>query len=318
MYRIGIDIGGTNIAAGLVNGSMEIVDRASLKTNLPTTVERIQEDASRLITELMERNGLQASDVLGIGLGVPCTANEKTGCMEDADHLGFPGGPLAKPLEERFGIPVQMGNDANAAAWGEYKTCGYATGSFLLVTLGTGVGGGIILNGRLWSGINYAAGEFGHMVIRADGNPCGCGRRGCFETYGSATALIRQARQRMEADQNTALWQLCGGDLKKVEAKTVFDGVAAGDTASMELLDIYTRDLAEGLANLVNIFQPGILCIGGGVSAAGDALLRPLTEKMKPMIFTGNSGETTRIMLARLGNDAGIIGAALLGIEGGI
>ena len=318
MYWIGIDVGGTNIAAGLVNESMEIVDRASLKTNLPTTPERIQEDVSRLITELMERNHLNTSDLYSIGVGVPCTANERTGWMADADHLGFAAGPLVEPLRERFGIPVYMGNDANAAAWGEYKISGYDGDSFLLVTLGTGVGGGIILNGKLWSGTNFAAGEFGHMVIRAGGNLCGCGRRGCFETYGSATALIRQAKERMTADRETALWNLCGGDMEKVEAKTVFDGAAAGDTASLELLDRYTEDLAEGIANLVNIFQPGVVCVGGGVSAAGDALLLPLQAKAKPMMFTGNSGGNTQLILARLGNDAGSIGAALLGNEGGI
>lgn len=312
MYRIGIDVGGTNIAAGLVDEALRIVDRASVKTDLPTTVDQILDKVSALIAQLMERSGLTAARVERIGVGVPCTAYEETGYMEDAAHLGFERGSLVRPLQERCGIPVAIGNDADVAAWGEYKTCGYDVSSFVLITLGTGIGGGIILAGRLWSGINYAAGELGHMVIRAGGARCCCGRRGCFEAYASATALIAQARERMRGDPDTLLWQLCDGSLDAVEAKTVFDGAAQKDPASLALLDDYTGHLAEGIANIINIFQPAVLCIGGGVSAAGEALLGPVREKVAPMIYTRNCGINTQIMLARLGNDAGIIGAAML------
>lgn len=312
MYRIGIDIGGTNIAAGLVDEALRIVDRVSVKTHLPTTPELLQEKAAAAVWTLLERNGISKTQVRSVGVGVPCTANGATGEMEDASHLGFERGPLAKPLQERLGIPVAIGNDANAAAWGEYKTCGYDADSFVLITLGTGIGGGIILADRLWSGINYAAGELGHMVIHAGGARCCCGRRGCFEAYASATALIAQAKERMKQDPDTLLWQLCGGRLDGVEAKTVFDGAAQKDPASLVLLDAYTGYLAEGIANIINIFQPAVLCIGGGVSAAGEALLGPVREKVAPMIYTRNCGINTQIMVARLGNDAGIIGAAML------
>ena len=312
MYRIGIDLGGTNTAAALVSDSLEIVDRASVKTNLPTTILRIRESIASLVALLLERNGLTAAEILSVGIGVPCTADEKTGYMEDASHLGFDRGSLAEPLAESLHIPVRIGNDANAAALGEFVKCGYDTDSLILVTLGTGIGGGIILNGKLWSGINYAAGELGHMVIRIGGEPCCCGRRGCFEAYGSATALIGQARAAMTRERDTLLWTLCGGDPNRLEAKTVFDAAAAGDSVARESLDAYTGYLAEGLANIINIFQPGVLCIGGGVSEAGAALYEPLSEKIAPLLYTRNSTPNTQIILARLGNDAGLIGAAML------
>lgn len=312
MYRIGIDIGGTNIAAGLVDDALRIVDRGSVKTYLPTTAQQLLDKAAALVRMLMDRNGLSTAQIERVGVGVPCTADEATGFMEDASHLGFDRASFAVPLQQRLGIPVAIGNDANAAAWGEYKTCSYDVDSFVLITLGTGIGGGIILADKLWSGINYAAGELGHMVIRAGGVPCCCGRRGCFEAYGSATALIAQARERMRSDTDTLLWKLCEGDWNKVEAKTVFDAAEQKDPAALELLDAYTGYLSEGIANIINIFQPAVLCIGGGVSAAGDALLDPIRAKVAPMVYTRNCGINTRIILAKLGNDAGIIGAAML------
>ena len=298
MYRIGIDLGGTNTAAGLVDENGRILDRANIKTCLPTTLERITQNITALCWQLMEQNHLTKADILRVGVGVPCTANTQTGCMEDADHLGFPGGALVQSLEERLGLPVAMGNDANCAAWGEYKAGGYEGDSFLLVTLGTGIGGGIITNGQLLEGVNFAAGELGHMMLYAGGEDCTCGRKGCFEAHGSATALIRQA--------NRVLPQPI------TEAKAVFDGAAAGDVLCRQLLDTYTECLADGFANLINIFAPAHLCIGGGISHAGDALLQPVQEKTMQRIYAKTAKQNTTIVLARLGNDAGIIGAALL------
>ena len=196
IYRIGIDLGGTNIAAGLVNEAGSIVDTLSVKTNVPRPMEAIVDDMARLVTTLTKRNGLTPEQIVSVGVGVPCTVNEENGHMEDANNLGFDDVPLRELLEARLGRSVFLGNDANVAAWGEYKTGSYG-GSFLMVTIGTGIGGGIILNNRLWTGVNYAAGEFGHMVIRQDGPLCTCGRRGCFEALGSAVEEIRSLwRQR--------------------------------------------------------------------------------------------------------------------------
>jgi glucokinase len=298
MYRIGIDLGGTNTAAGLVDAHGHIVDRESVKTNLPTNLDRIVRDITSLCHILMARNSLEKQDIQMVGVGVPCTANVQTGWMEDADHLGFSGGPLKSQLQVALQLPVAIGNDADCAAWGEYKVGGYDSDSFILVTLGTGVGGGIILGGRLITGVNNAAGEIGHMTIHMDGEPCGCGNNGCFEAYGSASALIRHAR---EATGEAI-----------TEAKEVFDRAAAGEQVFVRLLDEYTTHLAVGLANLINIFGPAYICIGGGVSLAGDVLLQPVREKTYDRMFAKAASKKPQIILAKLHNDAGILGAALL------
>jgi glucokinase len=298
MYRIGIDLGGTNTAAGLVDEQGKIIDRESVKTNLPTAIDRIIRDIAHLCRSLMARHGLTNENIAAVGVGVPCTANKATGWMEDADHLGFSAGPLVQPLQDVLQLPVRMGNDADCAAWGEYKAGAYDSDSFILVTLGTGVGGGIIMGGKLITGVNNAAGEIGHMTIRMDGLPCDCGRQGCLERYASATALITEA---------------CKATGEPItEAKTVFDRAAAGDPVCRSLLDQYTTYLAEGLANLINIFGPGYVCIGGGVSHAGDALLQPVKEKTYQRMFAKAATRKPQIILARLHNDAGILGAALL------
>jgi len=298
MYRIGIDLGGTNTAAGLVDDAGRIIDRESVKTNLPTNMDRIVSAIVRLCQTLMERNRLQRGDIRSVGVGVPCTANVRTGWMQDADHLGFPAAPLVEPLEKALGLPVAIGNDADAAALGEFRGGGYEGSSFVLVTLGTGIGGGIILNGKLLQSCNNAAGELGHMTIQMDGETCCCGKKGCFEAYGSASALIRQARE------------ATGEDI--TEAKTVFDRAAAGDGRYIAVLDRYHTYLAEGFANIINILGPDYLCIGGGVSAAGDALLKPVRQKTYARVFAKNAEKNTQIVLARLHNDAGILGAAML------
>lgn len=313
MYRIGIDLGGTNIAAGLVNTAREIVDSHSVKTNAPRSVASVIDDMAALVELLIGRNGLKREDIASVGVGVPCTANEENGHLEDANNLGWDDEPFLPLLGEKLGLPVFFGNDANAAAWGEYLGGGYEEDSFLMLTIGTGIGGGIILGGKLWAGANYAAGEFGHMSISMDGVPCTCGRRGCFEACASANALIAQAREQMKLHSDTALWTLCGGDASKVEAKTVFDGAAAGDAVSAAVLERYTDYLAEGITNIINIFQPAYLCIGGGVSCAGDALLFPIREKVKKLRYSQSAKRNTEIVLAKRNNDAGIIGAALLG-----
>lgn len=313
MYRIGIDLGGTNIVVGLVGQDFRIVDKCSVKTQVPRSVESMTADMAQMARTLLERNRLLWQDVASVGVGVPGTANPENGHMEDANNLGFDDVPFLPLLAKKIPVPVHFGNDANVAAWGEYLTGGYQEDSFVMVTVGTGIGGGIILGGSLWPGINGAAAEFGHMTIDHDGVPCNCGRRGCFEAMASANALITQAREQMRKRPESLLWSLCGGNAAKVEAKTVFDGAAAGDETARELLDVYITYLAEGITNIINAFQPAVLCVGGGVSRAGEVLLRPLREEVARRVYSRNSKRNTRIELAKLGNDAGILGAALLG-----
>ena len=298
MYRIGIDLGGTNTAAGLVDENGQILGRESVKTNLPTDLDRIVENIAGLCHKLMENFGLSKENIRSVGVGVPCTGNKQTGWMEDADHLGFSGGPLVERLKEQLQLPVFIENDANCAAWGEYKAGNYQENSFVLVTLGTGIGCGIILGGQLITGVNNAAGEVGHMVIHAGGEPCGCGRSGCFELYGSATALVRRA-------------SLLTGETIQ-EAKAVFERASAGEAAFAQLLDEYTTDLAEGLANIINLLGPAYVCIGGGVSHAGAQLLEPVRQKTYDKMFAKGAAKKPQIILAQLHNDAGILGAALL------
>ncbi len=320
MFRIGVDLGGTNIAAGLVDDNYKIVDRESVKTNVPRPAESIIQDIARLVNVLRERNNLEEKDIEAVGVGVPGTINEDTGYVEYSNNIRFENVPFIELLSGMISIPVYFGNDANAAALGEYYAGGYNVKSFVMITLGTGIGSGIILDGRLIKGINFAAAELGHTVIKMGGELCTCGRRGCFEAYASATALIRDTRRRMTSEEyfgedaagKTVLWDLCGKDTDNIEAKHVFDAVKLDDKLANELFSDYTDYLAEGIANIINILQPELVCIGGGVSKAGEMLLTPVKEKVARLIFSKNSAKNTEIELARLDNDAGIIGAAML------
>ncbi len=316
MYRIGIDLGGTNIAAGLVDEKLQLLELCSVKTNAPRPEKAIAADMVKLIHMLLKRRGLTLKDLAYVGVGVPCTVNRANGHLQDANNLGFDDSDLLGILSDRLGLPVHGANDADAAAWAEYLLGGYEADSFLMMTVGTGIGGGIILHDHLWPGHNGAAGEIGHMVIDLDGAPCTCGRQGCFEAMASASALAGQARAYMQRDPDTLMWQLCGGSLEAVEAKTVFDAAREADAAAIRLLDRYTDYLAQGIANIINIFQPEVLCIGGGVSRAGDALLLlPLRRKVAGLIYSKHSGQNTKIQLAKLSNEAGVLGAALLGVS---
>ncbi|MGN0614356.1 MAG: ROK family protein, partial [Porcipelethomonas sp.] len=249
-----------------------------------------------------------------VGVGAPGIANNKEGIIEYSCNLGFDNTPLGKYIGEAVNKPVYVENDANAAAYGEY-VAGAAKGAdtAVCITLGTGVGGGIVINGKIYSGSNFAGAEIGHMVIEVDGPQCTCGRKGCFEVFSSATGLIRMTKEAMEADKDSAMHKLAEERKGKVTARTSFDAMRLGDKTAQEVVDKYIRYLASGITNTINIFQPDILCIGGGVCNEGDALLVPVKELVKNEVYTRNSSKNTEIVIAKLGNDAGIIGAAFLG-----
>jgi glucokinase len=272
------------------------------------------ENIIELTQRLYKESGADKKDTVGVGVGCPGVIDSENGEVVFAGNLNLKNFPLTLILGKQLGLPIKITNDANAAALGEAKFgAGKDYKDSVMVTLGTGIGGGIILGGKLWSGINGAAAEFGHMTVDMHGVSCNCGRRGCFEALASANALIAQAQEAMASQPESFLWKLCGGDMQKVEAKTVFDGAAAEDPVSREVLDTYLTYLAEGITNIINIFQPAVLCIGGGVSHAGDALLLPLRERVEKSIYSKNAKINTRIELAKLHNDAGVLGAALLG-----
>ncbi len=314
-YYIGIDLGGTNMVVGLVDENYKLLRKLSRKTNAPRSIEDMSADLVSMVKKVVDESGVPMEKIVSVGVGVPGTANIETGRIEYANNLGFEDTPFVKFLEEGLGKKVYFDNDANAAAWGEFLAgVGKGSNSLVAVTLGTGIGGGIILDHKIYRGYNYASGEIGHTVIKFDGIECNCGRRGCFEVYASATALILQTKEAMENNMQSMLWKLCNDNIELIEGKTVFQGVAQGDATAIKVLEQYIFYLSIGIIDIINTFQPEILCIGGGISKAGNELLGPLREKVDSLIYTRNSKKQTKIVMAQLDNDAGIIGAALLGI----
>lgn len=312
MYDIGIDVGGTGITAGLVDEKCRLVAGKSIATDRNMTTGALAELLMRLIRELMAENGVNASGIQTIGVGVPGTANAETGRIEYANNLPCCQGDFRGLLQGQTSKKVYFENDANAAAWGEYLVLDKKPQSFLMVTLGTGVGGGIIQDGRILRGVNYAAGELGHMTIRYNGIPCSCGRRGCLEAYASAEALIARAKRAMEKQKKSLLWTLCNENQGNMNAKLVFDAYRQGDETAQKVIGKYAEYLSEGLANIINILQPEVLCIGGGISRSGDILLPLLRERVREKIYSRDSARNTELTAAKLDNDAGIIGAAKL------
>ncbi len=313
-YYIGIDLGGTNIVAGVVDENYKIVSKASTKTNLPRPEKEIADDMVKVSLEAVKTAGITIDDIQWVGVGTPGIANSEKGIIEYSCNLGFNNTPMKKYIQESIDKPVYIENDANAAAYGEF-VAGAAKGAenAVCITLGTGVGGGIVIDGKIYSGSNFAGAEIGHMVIDAEGPMCSCGRKGCFEVFSSATGLIRMTNEAMEADKETVMHKITAERNGKVSARTSFDAMRKGDKTAKEVVDKFIKYLAVGITNTINIFQPDILCIGGGVCNEGDTLLLPVKELVKKEVYTKNSPKNTEIVIAKLGNDAGIIGAAFLG-----
>ena len=312
-YYIGIDLGGTNIKAGVVNENFEIVAKTSVKTNCPRPSEEIMDDMAKVSLMAVEQAGLTMNDIEWVGVGTPGIANSSTGIVEYSCNLDFHDVPMADYLSEKLNKPVFVDNDANAAAYGEF-VAGAAKGAnnAVAVTLGTGVGGGIIIDGKIYSGSNFAGAELGHEVIVVDGAQCSCGRKGCFEAYSSASGLIRMTKEAMEEDKNSIMWPMSEED-GHVSGRLAFNAMRKGDASAKKVVDKYIKHLAAGVTNIINTFQPDILCLGGGVCNEGDPLIVPLKELVKQEVYSKNSKKNTEIVIAKLGNDAGLIGAAFLG-----
>lgn len=314
-FYVGIDLGGTNIKAGVVDENFNIVSKATCKTNLPRPAEEICADMAAIAMEAIDNAGLTLNDIQSLGIGAPGTANSATGIIEYSNNLGFLNLPVVKLMKTHIPKPCYVENDANAAAYGEF-IAGAAQGAndAVCITLGTGVGGGIIINKKIYSGFNFAGAEIGHTVIDPNGPECTCGRKGCFEVFSSATGLIRMTKEAMEYNRESLLWAESQEE-GKVSARTAFNAMRKGDASAKAVIDKYIRYLACGITNTINIFQPDILCIGGGVCNEGDPLLVPLKEQVEKEVYTKNSAKNTEIVIAQLGNDAGIIGAAFLGLN---
>ena len=320
MYYLGIDLGGTNIAAGIVNDEYQIIKKKSVPTLAHRDGKEIMKDMGKLCLDLINEAGLTLNDIAYAGIATPGTANSETGVVEYANNLPFKNFPIADLLTEYTGIKkVYIENDANAAAKAE-ALAGAARGAkfSVMITLGTGLGGGIVLDGKVYSGFNFAGAELGHVVIEKDGKQCTCGRRGCWETYSSATGLTNMTKeavlQARKEGRKTKIEELIGGNVDNCNARVAFTAMKQGDELGAEIVDKYISYLACGITNMINIFQPNVLSIGGGVCNEKDYLLVPLKEKIYAETYNKDSSKCTEIKIAELGNDAGIVGAAVLGL----
>lgn len=309
-YRIGIDLGGTNMAAGIVDETYAVLCRKSIKTRKDGTPEEIADDMAVLVHDLCSEFGIDEREIETVGIGIPGSVSND-GIVEDANNIGFYYVPFERMMQDRLTMPVQTVNDARAAAMGEYLAgAGRGSHTFQMLTIGTGIGGAFIVNGQVLTGCNGAAGEIGHMVIERGGIPCNCGRKGCLEAYASASALKERMMRIVPERQESLLFRLCEGKKERLSGKLLFAALKEQDALAEELFTEQIEYLAEGIANLINALQPDMLCIGGGMSEQGEALLAPLRKAVAEKVYSKHSKVQTELKAAKLGNAAGIIGAA--------
>lgn len=314
MYRIGVDLGGTNISVGVVDEDFNIIGRGKTKTNSPRPAEEIFEDIAKCISMAADDAGISLDDVNVIGVGTPGSVNDETGYIDYSNNLRFDKVPAKQMLEELTGKPCFFANDASCAALGElYAGAGNGCKNLIAITLGTGVGSGIVIDGKVFRGANSAGGEIGHTVINVNGAECTCGRKGCWESYASATALIAQTKHAMKENPESKMWNCAGNDIESVNGRTAFDAMRMGDEAAKAVVDKYIYYVAVGIINVINVFQPDVLCVGGGICNEGETLLAPIRKYVVEERYSKYAQKQTEICKAQLGNDAGIIGAAMLG-----
>lgn len=313
VWVAGIDLGGTKLAAGVVDEQGRLVARLERPTPVAQGPGAVLQAMAEAVEELARQAGLAPSELAAVGVGAPGPLDAARGVVVRAPNLGWQDVDVAGPLSRRLGVPVFLENDANAAAVGEWHAgAGQGSRQFIYITVSTGIGGGIVLDGRLYTGAHGAAGEVGHMVVMPDDGPlCGCGQRGCLEALASGTAIARRARQRLQAQSNreSLLWELADGELERVDARLVGEAARRGDRLACEVLDETWRYLGAGLVTLANLFDPEVIALGGGVSRLGEMMLRPLQEHLRRHAVAGPA-TGTRLVLAKLGPDAGVVGAA--------
>lgn len=314
MYYLGIDLGGTNIAIGLVDEQGCIVHQGNTPTGRERSATVILEEMARLALAVAKEAGIKLNQINSVGVGSPGAPDVQNGVILYNNNLGFRNVPVRTELQKFIPLPIYVDNDANCAALAE-GLLGAAGGvrHSVTVTLGTGIGGGVIIDHNIYSGFNNAGAELGHMVIAAGGKSCTCGRKGCWEAYASARGLIEAAQAAAAEVPASLLFTLVDGDLRKITAQTPFDAAQAGDQVAAAVVDEYLDYLAIGIGNIINIFQPEVIVLGGGVSKQGMALLEPLEERVKREQYGLEGVPAAKLKLAILGNEAGIVGAALLG-----
>ncbi|MBR2719573.1 MAG: ROK family glucokinase [Clostridia bacterium] len=314
MVYIGIDVGGTGIQMGVVDENGHIITKGGIVTRTDIPVEEQIKAMADCALETLEKSGYTLDDLQSVGIGIPGIAEPGTGMVPFCTNLGWVNVPLKETFQKYINKPLFIDNDATVAGLAE-SVAGVSAGthSSVFLTLGTGVGAGIVINGKVWSGFHGVGSEVGHMILELDGEPCSCGNRGCLERYTSATAIIRMAREAVAKHPESMIMTLCEGDPAKINAKMVFDAAREGDEQGKKVFRRYARYLGQAIANVINFLDPEVVVLGGGVSKAGSFLLDAVREET-PKYCVYKAMPISRIELAELGPDAGIIGAAMLGL----
>ena len=314
MIAIGIDIGGMSIKGAAVDSNGRVYEKFSMPFVKGEPGEETIRKLAEIVKEYIIANGLE-NKIAGIGIGSPGTLDVKNGIVNYANNLGWNNLPVADLMHEVLPYPVRLTNDANAASLGEAKYgAGKSYETVIMLTLGTGVGGGIIINGKLYEGNEGKGAELGHTVIVMDGEPCTCGRKGCLEAYASATALIRETKKAMRSNKRSLMWKICP-DIELVSGKIPFEAAKKGDAVAIKVLDEYVKALGEGILNYCNIFRPNVIVLSGGIANAGDYLFDRVNAYIKERDYGYKSTPEVKVVPAELGYDSGKIGAAALFFE---
>ena len=313
MVSIGIDLGGTNIAVGVVDESGKILATGSVRTMPERSYQSVIKDMADISLLTLGKTNISLSNVRSVGIGIPGIADQETGVVIFCTNLGWHDVPLRSEIQKYIDKPVYIDNDATVAAYAE-SIAGVSAGtqSSVFLTLGTGLGGGIIINGKPWNGFHGVGSEIGHLTMVIDGEPCTCGKRGCLERYCSATALARMGREVIARYPDSVLCYRSGGDHNNISAKMVIDAAKEGDAAATEAFKQYVKCLSLAINTIISFIDPEVIVLGGGVSRAGEFLLSAIRAEL-PGYLMFKTLPYAGIEIARLGSDAGIIGAALLG-----
>ena len=313
-YSAAIDLGGTNIGIGIVSEEGELVFKTSVPVEDNKNPEALLTQMAEGTKKCIEDCGIEKENIVFVGIGIPGLIKGPKGPVILAANINWHNVDAVSFLEEKIGLPVYLGNDADCAAIGEYHSgSGKQYQSLIMITLGTGIGGGAVANGKLFPGFNGFGGEYGHIPLVHNGVQCACGRKGCFEVYGSANALKRETREAAEQHPESLIWEICEGDLDNIGGRTAFDAADQGDETGKAVVEQYIDYLADGISGIINMFRPEVIVLGGGVSNQGASLLDPLNEKVAKLCVASDTIAAPKVVKATLGNSAGIIGAGLLG-----
>ncbi|MBR2042642.1 MAG: ROK family protein [Oscillospiraceae bacterium] len=313
-FSAAIDLGGTNIGIGIVSEEGELVFKTSVPVEDNKNPEALLTQMAEGTKQCIADSGREISDIEFVGIGIPGLIKGPKGPVILAANINWHNVDAVGFLEEKIGLPVILGNDADCAAMGEYHAgAGKQYQSLIMITLGTGIGGGAVIDGKLFPGCNGFGGEYGHVPLVHNGVQCGCGKKGCFEVYGSANALKRETREMAEEHPESLIWEMCEGDLDNIGGRTAFDAAEQGDETGKAIVEQYINYLADGISGIINVFRPEVIILGGGVSNQGASLLDPLNKKVAKLCVASDTIEAPKVLKASLGNSAGIIGAGLLG-----